>query len=51
LPDQSGFQKTIEGRAKRLRERLIGAMAEAGVSQANPMLTFACNAASGRQRF
>ena len=27
LPDPSGFQKTMEGRTKRLRERLISAMA------------------------
>jgi hypothetical protein len=30
LPDPSGFRKTIEGRVKRLRERLISAMAEKG---------------------
>jgi hypothetical protein len=30
LPDPSGFQKTIEGRAKTLRERLISAMAANG---------------------
>lgn len=52
LPDQSGFHKTIQERAKRLSERLIGAMAEkTGASRANPVLTFACNAATGRQRF
>ena len=30
LPDPSGFRKTIEGRVKRLRERLISAMAAKG---------------------
>ena len=30
LPDQSGFQKTIQGRTKRLRERLISAIGEKG---------------------
>jgi hypothetical protein len=51
LPDQSGFQKTIEGRAKRLRKRLIAVMPEIGWRVSNNRgVTSACNAATLRSR-
>jgi hypothetical protein len=49
--DQSGLQKTIDGRAKRLCKRLIAAMPEISWRVSNKSgVTSACNAATLRSR-